>query len=299
MFGSVAGPVTVTVTVTSVLSVEPEKSRIGSRSPANVMMPRSKVTRCVKRSSRPRRIWKAPSATMAETGPVTRRRPPNSASNPRPRTKICRGASMVTSSRHGLASAAAVAASGSVAREIDRAPDVGRRIDVLHVHRHRIARQPLRHGDLGAVEVDRAAQQRPGRELAGQRHVGVEAGGDQRAVDIARLPHLRPEVERKAGAGASPIEPLAVAVPSPLRAVSRSMTSRLLAIEAASERSRSTMPVSGSMKPPPSEVTRPANCGAVAGPVIAMSTLSAPRSTAPREASRGLPSDERHAALHA
>ena len=87
------------------------------------------------------------------------------------------------------------------------------------------------------------------------------------------------------------MEPLAVAVPSPLRAVSRSMTSRLLAIEAASERSRSTMPVSGSMKPPPSEVTRPANCGAVAGPVIAMSTLSAPRSTAPREASRGLPSD--------
>ena len=69
------------------------------------------------------------------------------------------------------------------------------------------------------------------------------------------------------------------------------MTTRLLEIEAASDRLRSTMPVSGSTKPPPSEVTRPENCGADAVPVTAMSTLSAPCSAAPRAASWRLPSD--------
>ena len=45
---------TVTVIVVSPLRVEPENSRIGSRSPAKVTIPRSKVMRWVRISSRPR-----------------------------------------------------------------------------------------------------------------------------------------------------------------------------------------------------------------------------------------------------
>ena len=117
------------------------------------------------------------------------------------------------------------------------------------------------------VEQDRC-RRAPARsaKLPVDGQVGVERGGDQRAVDIARLPHLR---SRDRAGSRRPDRARSSRAPRrcPRRSapLSRSMTSRLLETEAASDRSGSTMPVSGSMKPPPSEVTRPENCGADVG----------------------------------
>ncbi len=99
MAGSVARPATSTVSVV-VPDVEvASMSRAGVRSPANVMRLRSeKSRRRLRIVRRPRRMVKAPATSGAAAEPRIVMLPPTSASMPRPRTKICEGASSWISS---------------------------------------------------------------------------------------------------------------------------------------------------------------------------------------------------------
>ena len=271
------------------------KSRIGSRSPAKVTMPRSKVMRWVRMSSRPRTIWKAPTvddrrdrAGDAQIAAELRIEPAAAHENPLRRADRRRRAGCRPPDRRASRGGSAV----SAARGSDRLLDRRRRIDMPHVDGERIARQPLRHGDLGAVEEHRACQHRPGRHRAGHLQVGVEAwrrrACRRHSARAGPAWRDRPGSRRSGRARSSRRRR---PFPRRSRRSAARSTTRSPESVAASARLRSTMPVSGSTKPPPCEVTRPENCGADAVPATAMSRSSAPCSAAPREASWLLPSE--------
>ena len=102
IFGSRAGPSTATFTSTSSARAVARTSRLGISPPApKVMFARLRLSRRSRTASVPRRSMKPPSKCGASSVPPSLTSPPNSASSPRPRRKIARGASMVRSSAIG------------------------------------------------------------------------------------------------------------------------------------------------------------------------------------------------------